>query len=37
MWRHPRSFDLLMLNEMALDRAGKTYWIGKQVSREALD
>ena len=36
-WGHPRSFGLVVLNMIALDRAGRTYWNGQQVSREALD
>ncbi len=36
-WGHPRSFGLVEVNKIALDRAGKTYWNGEKVSREALD
>ncbi len=36
-WGHPRSFGLVELKRIALDRAGKTYWNGEKVSREALD
>ncbi|HEU0043393.1 hypothetical protein [Sphingomonas sp.] len=36
-WGKPRSFELIVLNKIALDRTGRTYWNGKQVSRETLD
>jgi len=36
-WGHPRSFGVVELNKIALDREGKIYWNGKKVSREALD
>lgn len=36
-WGKPRSFGLVVLNRIALDRAGKTYWNGEQVSRDTLD
>ena len=35
-WGHPRSFGLVMLNRIALDRAGRIFWNGKQVSRQIL-
>ncbi len=36
-WGHPRSFGLVVLNKIALDRAGRTYWNGEAVSHGALD
>lgn len=36
-WGHPRSFGLVVLNRISLDRSGKIYWNGKPVSRETLD
>lgn len=36
-WGKPRSFGLVALNKIALDRTGKTYWNGEQVSRKTLD
>lgn len=36
-WGTPRSFGLVVMNKIALDRAGKLYWNGKGVTPEALD
>ena len=36
-WGKPRSFGLVVLNRIALDRAGRTFWNGEQVSRETLN
>ena len=36
-WGRPRSFGLVVLNKIALDRVGRTYWNGEPVSRNTLD
>jgi hypothetical protein len=35
-WGQPRSFGLVALNTIALDRSGRTYWNGKEVARDVL-
>jgi hypothetical protein len=36
-WDKPHSFGLVILNKIALDRNGATYWNGKPVSAPNLD
>ena len=36
-WGKPRSFGLVVMNKIALDRTGATYWNGKPISSEKLE
>ena len=36
-WAKPRSFGLVVLNKIALDRTGALYWNGKPISSQALE
>jgi hypothetical protein len=36
-WAKPRSFGLVVLNKVALDRTGALYWNGKPISAPALE